>query len=157
MPRGGEVWAGDVDYLSGAAQVKSQKNGARLTVCRPYLHLDRLPVVHESRVEALVTIRFRKRDVVLDLRRHGLEAGEVLHQAEDVVAQPRPRVGRIAARSALALPPRRQNDAQGHKVGDVVEVAVVFHLHLVPEGVQLFRPTYDLDLNVLHLNGWIAL
>ena len=77
----------------------------------------------------------------------------MLDQAEDVVAQPDAAVRRLARVCASAAPsdptPRREDDAQRDEVGDVIQIPITLHLHLVPQGVQLLRPADDLNTHVL--------
>ena len=104
---------------------------------RPDLDLDRLACVRDDgRVERLVPVGLRHRDVVLEPPRHGLP--QRVHHAEDAVA----------VAHAVDL------DADGGQVVDLREVLVLAG-HLLPHRVDVLRTAGDvgLDAELLQLAG----
>mmetsp|Transcript_35693 Transcript_35693/g.75203 ORF Transcript_35693/g.75203 Transcript_35693/m.75203 type:complete len:436 (-) Transcript_35693:947-2254(-) len=133
-------------------------------VRRANLHLHALTLVYECRMEGLIPIRFGKGNVILHLGGHGLKAGQMLHQSEDVVAEPHAAVGLLHLLLGYAAPVdggslpriRRKNDAQRHQIGNVIQIPIVFHFHLVPKRIQLLRTSLHLDPHVLTLQRRIV-
>mmetsp|Transcript_6417 Transcript_6417/g.14486 ORF Transcript_6417/g.14486 Transcript_6417/m.14486 type:complete len:227 (+) Transcript_6417:126-806(+) len=117
-----------------------------------YLHLYRLSLVHERGVKRLVPIRLGEGDVILNLRWHGLEPGQMLHQSQNVIAKPYSAVCLL-----IFLVGRFQNNPQCDQVGNVIQIPIMLHLHLVPQGIHLLRPPHHLNLHILTLQRGIVL
>ena len=98
---------------------------------RADLHLNRAMATNHRRVQGLVAVGLGQADVVLEAA--GDRAEGVMHHRQGAVA-------------ALDV---RANDPQRRHVVDLVE-GLALALHLVPDAIEVFRPSADLALRQPH-------